>query len=84
MEEIEVVGMLAIGSEAAALEPSDSSLLDAVEPTMLVWIIAATSWYVPGYPATIQPPALWPRMATVGFRIPPGVAAAQLSVAVVK
>ena len=35
--------MFLVRSEAAALEPSDSSLLDAVDPTMLVWIIAATS-----------------------------------------
>ncbi len=44
MEEIEVIGVLGFGSKLAPSEGSDSSVLCAVDPTMLVWIIAATSW----------------------------------------
>ena len=50
---------------------------------MSVWIMAATSWYLPGYPATIQPPALWPMMTTRRFCIVLGCCGPEQSLPVV-
>ena len=50
-------------AQHASLKPPPDELPNGefggeMEPEMSVWIMAATSWNLPGYPATIQPPAL--------------------------